>query len=56
MKTLEHNQLLRYLRHAINLEGAVVTQNQIIELTALNTYYNGIAAANSAALAYCRSL
>ena len=31
MKTLEHNQLLRYLRHAINLEGAVVTQNQIIE-------------------------
>ena len=28
----------------------------VSELTALNTYYNGIAAANSAALAYCRSL
>lgn len=28
----------------------------LTELTALNTYYSGIAAANSTALAYCRSL
>lgn len=30
MKTLERNQLLEYLKHAIDLETAILTQKRII--------------------------